>query len=252
MRDETSSQVMIENRLGYIWVVLPESLNIGNYSDIENVVIRQLTGGADHLVFDLSRVRAIYSSALGVLIRIRKQVGEAGGVVCLVNIRPTIIALLESLNLDKVFPMYATDVEFEISEDKAWDEKLSERKIEFIFIPQVENGIYRISISGEMVSGHDLGSCRNFAPDPAISVVVFDLSGLSGMDSCGAGIFLDLLERIRKHGGSCRAFGANKIIRQILQFMGIGDDLVFYKNETAALSGEAEGLKRKSVEGLKS
>jgi anti-anti-sigma factor len=243
MRDDTSDRVMIENRLGYIWVVLPESLNIGNYSDIETAVIRQLTGGADHLVFDLSRVRAIYSSALGVLIRIRKQVGEAGGVVCLVNVCPAIIALLESLNLDKIFPMYATDVEFEISEDKAWDQKLSERKIEFIFIPQVENGMYRISFSGEMVSGHDTGSCRNFSPDPKIRLFILDLSDLTGMDSCGAGVFLGLLERIKKQGGSCRAFGANKVIRQILQFMGAGDDLAFYKSEKAALAGEEKKKK---------
>jgi anti-anti-sigma factor len=237
MRDETDKQAVIENRLGFIWVVLPESLNIGNYSEIESVVMQHLTGGADHLVFDLSRVKAIYSSALGVLIRVRKQVGEAGGVVCLVNVCQTIISLLESLNLNKIFPIYATDVEFEISEDKAWDQKLSERKIEFIFIAQIENGIYRISIAGEMVSGYDMGLCRTFDPGTPVKLFILDLSDLAGMDSTGAGIFMGLLDRIKKQDGTCRAYGVNKTVKQILGFLGAGEYLTFYRKEKDALAG---------------
>lgn len=238
MQDETRDRVVVENRMGFIWVILPESLNIGNYSEIETDVMGYLTGRADHLVFDLSRVRLIYSSALGVLIRVRKQVGEAGGIVCLVNVCQSVITLLESLNLDKIFPMYATDVEFEISEDKAWEEKLSERKIEFIFIPQIENGMYRITITGEMVMGHDMGACRKFVPDPGIKLFILDLSDLIGMDSTGAGEFMGLLDKIEKQGGSGRVFGVGKIIRQVLRFLGADEHLAFYKKENEALAGE--------------
>lgn len=238
MQDETRDRVMVEDRMGFIWVVLPESLNIGNYSEIETEVMSHLTGCTDHLVFDLSRVRSIYSSALGVLIRVRKQVGEAGGIVCLVNVCQSIITLLESLNLDKIFPIYATDVEFEISEDKAWEEKLSERKIEFIFAPQVEDNMYRITMAGEMVMGHDMGLCRKFAPDPAIKLFIIDLSDLMGMDSTGAGIFMRLLDRIKKQDGEARVFGANKIVKQVLKFLGADEHLTFYKKEKEAVAGE--------------
>jgi anti-anti-sigma factor len=188
-------------------------------------------------VFDLSRVRSIYSSALGVLIRVRKQVGEAGGVVCLVNVCQTIITLLESLNLNKIFPVYATDVEFEISEDKAWEQKLSERKIEFVFIPQIEKGMYRISIAGEMVTDHDMGLCRKFDPDPNIKLFILDLSDLTGMDSFGTGVFMGLLGRIKRQGGTARVFGASKIVRQVLTFLGANEYLTFYKKEKEAVAG---------------
>jgi anti-anti-sigma factor len=237
MQDETREKIVIESRMGFIWVVLPENLNIGNYSGIEDVVMRQLTGEADHLVFDLSRVRAIYSSALGVLIRVRKKVGEAGGIVCLVNVCPSIYTLLESLNLNKVFPIYATDVEFEISEDKAWERKVSERKIEFLFVPQIENNVYRITMAGEMVMGHNMELCRKFVPDPAVKLFVLDMSDLVGMDSTGAGVFMGLLELIKSEGGTARVFGATKIVKQVLRFLGSEEHVTYFKKEKEALAG---------------
>jgi len=240
MHNENESQIEVQERLGYIWIILPENLNVATLGALEKTILSQLTGTADQVVLDLSRVQALYSSALGVLIRVRKQVGEEGGVVCLVNVNTSLVTMLESLNLNKVFPVYATDVEFEISEDRAWERRLSEQSIEFLFMAQVENGIYRISLSGDMVSGHDLSACRSFVPDRQVKVFIVDFVNLVTMDSSGAGVLIDLLHLIKAQNGEVRVFGVNKIVRQIMGFLGIDSRLALYKTEKEALKGTLE------------
>jgi anti-anti-sigma factor len=93
--------------------------------------------------------------------------------------------------------------------------------------------------------GHDMGLCRSFAPDPAIKLFILDLSDLAGMDSTGAGIFMGLLERIKKQGGTCRVFGASKVVRQVLGFLGAGENIEFYKKEKEALAGTVRKVVKK-------
>jgi anti-anti-sigma factor len=234
---DPSELVAIEQRMGYTWVTLPDTITVHNYSDVEADIMRRCAGTGGHVVFDLSRMQTIYSSALGILIRIRKELGEKGGVVCLVNVSRPILKLFGSLNLDKLFPIYLTDVEFEISQDEVWRQRLSERKIEFLFIAQIEKGRYRISLSGEMLTGYDLTSCRQFKPDPLITLYVLDLTALSAVDSNGAGVLIGMLERVAERGGRCRAYGANKAVKQVLQFLGAGRHMTFCKREKDALAG---------------
>ena len=230
-----TDRIVIERRTGYLWVTLPENIVVQDYSHIEDEILKQVKTSDGQIVFDFVNVRAIYSTGISILLRIHKRVSEKGGMICLVNVCHTIIDLFASLNLDKVFPLYPTDVEFEISKDEVWSQRLSERKIDFLFIAQVENGIYRITISGEMASGHDLTACRQFAPDPHVSVFVLDLSSLSAMDSSGAGVFMSMLDRIAKRGGTCRAFGAVRPVQQVLQFLAAEQYMSFCKTETDAL-----------------
>jgi anti-anti-sigma factor len=229
--------VAIEKRGGYTWVMLPDTITVHNYSDVEAAIMRRCAGTGGHVVFDLSRMHTMYSSALGILIRIRKELGEKGGVVCLVNVSRTILKLFGSLNLDKLFPIYLTDVEFEISQDEVWRQRLSERKIEFLFIAQVEKGVYRISLSGEMLTGYDLTLCREFKPNPKIALYILDLTALTAVDSNGAGVVIGMLEKISDQTGRCRAYGANKAVKQVLQFLGAGRHVTFCKKEKDALTG---------------
>jgi anti-anti-sigma factor len=232
-----SNRLVVEKRMGYCWVILPANIAAQDYSKIEDEVAKHLNGKEDRMVFDFSNVSALYSSGIGILIRFQKRVAKSGGVMALVNVSPKIADFLISLNLDKIFPLYNTDVEFEISQEELWSKKLSEQKVDFLFIAQVEKNIYRIHISGEMVSGHDMSACRNFLPDPKISIFILDLSALSAMDSNGAGMFMNMLHRTARPGGQCRAFGAVKAVKQVLQFLGAEQYMAFYETEKEALDG---------------
>ncbi|MBN2036948.1 MAG: STAS domain-containing protein [Chitinispirillaceae bacterium] len=231
------NRLVFENRLGYLWVLMPESITVQDYTAIEDEIVRKLSGKADRVVIDFSHVRALYSSGLGILIRLQKKVNQGGGVMALVNVAKKIVDLLTSLHLDKILPMYHTDVEFEISHDELWKQKLSERKVDFLFIAQVEKNIYRITLSGEMISSHDMSACRQFLPDPKVQIFIFDISSLSAMDSNGAGVFMNMLDRIVKKQGTCRTFGANRAVKQVLQFLGAEQYLAFYNSEQEALAG---------------
>jgi anti-anti-sigma factor len=230
-------RLAIEKRMGYVWAILPESIAAQDYAAVEEKIGENLTGTNNRLVVDFINVHALYSSGLGILIRLQKRIGQAGGVIALVNIARNIEDLLVSLHLDKIFPMYGTDIEFEISQEDLWNQRLSERKVDFLFIAQVENNVYRITFSGEMVSGHDMTSCRRFVPDPRVGHFIFDLTSLEALDSSGVGLFMKLLDRIFRQGGKCRAFGTTKAVKQVLTFLCAERFLTFFETEKDALAG---------------
>jgi anti-anti-sigma factor len=231
-----SNRMVIEKRMGYCWIILPATIAVQDYSKIEDEAAKHLAGKDDRVVFDFFNVTALYSSGIGLLIRFQKRIAKGGGVMALVNVSPKIADFLVSLNLDKIFPLYTTDVEFEISQEELWNKKLTEQTVDFLFVAQVEKNIYRIHLSGEMVSGHDMSACRNFMPDPKISMFILDLSAISAMDSNGAGMFMNMLHRTVRPQAKCRAFGAVNAVKQVLQFLGAEQYMTFYDTENDALA----------------
>ncbi|MBN1128557.1 MAG: STAS domain-containing protein [Chitinispirillaceae bacterium] len=230
-------RLVIEKRMEYIWAILPESIAAQDYTTVEEAIEKNLAGENDRVVIDFINVHALYSSGLGILIRLQKRVEKTGGVIALVNVSQKIEDMLVSLHLDKVFPLYSTDIEFEISRDDLWGRRMAERKEDFLFFFQVEKNLCRITLSGEMVSGRDMSPCRQFVPDPGIRHFILDLSFLEAMDSSGAGIFMNMLHQIRQHGGRCHAFGTVKEVRQVLTFLGAEQFLTFLGSEKDALAG---------------
>jgi anti-anti-sigma factor len=116
---ERGKPVAIEKRKGYLWVTLPDGISVHDYMAIETAIVERLGGVADEVVFDLTEVRALYSSGLGILARIHRRVDKRGGKIYLVNVSRNIMDMLSSLHLDKVFSIHATDVEFEILHGEA-------------------------------------------------------------------------------------------------------------------------------------
>lgn len=112
--------VVIEKRNRFLWVTLPENISIYDYAAIESSIVQRLAGKADEVVFDLTRVRVLYSSGIGILVRIHKRLDKGGGKIYIVNVARSIMEMLAQLHLDKIFAVHATDVEFEISQDGPW------------------------------------------------------------------------------------------------------------------------------------
>jgi anti-anti-sigma factor len=108
------------SRLSRSWSWTTGWNSVYNFSPIEAAIVGRLTGSRDEVVFDLARVRVLYSSGIGILVRVHKRVEKQKGKIYLVNVPRTVAQALTSLHLDSVFDIYATDVEFEISHDGAW------------------------------------------------------------------------------------------------------------------------------------
>lgn len=231
-------KIKIENRYGYLWVVLPDAINMNDCREIESVIEANLIGKEYLVVFDLSETFNVFSSCLGLMIRIRKIVHEQNGVVCLVNVSERIRNLLVTINLDKVFPVYATDTEFEISQSDVWNKSLSKRGPGFIFVSQLENDVCRINMSGELTSNRQTESCSNFNPIPDIKEYVIDLSGLEMIDSYGTVVLQNFIKKICSAGGKCRAFGADEFISETIQLLGADSGAEFFSDEQAAVKGK--------------
>ncbi len=231
----SNEQVHIEKKHGYLWVRLPEAFSADAVILFDKAVSRRLSPEENRLVIDCGETEDIYSSGIGFLVRMRKKTGELNGMFCLVNISQKIRSLFESMQLQKVFPMYATDVEFELSQDGLWNKNLTE-ELGFLFVAQIENGVYRINLSGHMDALHDLSPVSEFHPEKPVAFYLFNLENLDCMDTYGSQLFLELIQRARDFGGRCISYGASEMIRELLKILSIDGFLEHCESEQEALS----------------
>jgi anti-anti-sigma regulatory factor len=177
----------------------------------------------------------LFSSGLGLIIRIRKVATENDCKVCLVNVTEKIRELLSALNLSKLLTIYATDVEYELSRNDLWKDRVI-KSLGFLFVAQIENRIYRINLSGEMIQGARFELCEKFIPSPDIAIYIFDLSNLELIDETGATQLLLITSKIRNAKGECRAFGAEEWLRETIEALGAATYMIFYDDEKSAIN----------------
>jgi len=231
----------VEQRHGALWIVLPNSITLENSRETESRIMGVVGSGVGRVVVDLSRTGMLFSSGLGLLIRLRKKVSDAQGDMCLVNVSQKIKSLLVEVHLDRIFEIFATDVEFEISQKDVVRKKLFGKNIGFVFAACRENGLFRVNLSGYLTLDQDLSHFRDFHPDASVSNYVFDLAGLDLMDSTGMGIFAQLLIEIKNAGGTSVAYGANEIIADIINLVSLQELIILCQDEHSAL----DDIKRK-------
>ena len=230
------NELRIEEKCGDTWILLPDAISMYDTREIEKAIECRIVEQTKRLVLDFSKTCNLFSSGLGLMIRIRKLVHEKGGRLCLVNVSGRIRGILETLNLDKVFLIYSTDVEYEICQDDIWEERCTDVDPGFLFVAQLEQGMYRLNLSGEMIARNDLRSCDDFRPDSAATTCILDLSALNMIDAHGAAVFRELTRKIYESGARCRVFGANTLIRENLMLLGADSFIAMHDGEESALN----------------
>ncbi|MBD3390919.1 MAG: STAS domain-containing protein [Chitinivibrionales bacterium] len=231
-----AESISVEQRRGFVWVVLPEAITVDNYRMIESKIVGRLSGAADKVVLDFGKTENVYSSGIGLIVRLKQQVVDAGGSLSLVNVSKKLRDLFEGMRLDKVLDIYATDVEFEISQEDAWSDTMSSGAEGFSFEAEVRDGVYRLSLAGSMDALHDLSGVSEFKPTGSVSCYVLDLGGLVVMDTYGSQLFLEVVQRIGKQGGKCVTYGANEMIRELLKLLSIERFVSHFDTEKEALA----------------
>lgn len=227
--------ITAEERPGYILVKLPGTISMDNYIEIEREINGLLHGANDRIVLDLSNTTNIYSSGMGLLIRLRKKVADGGGMLCLVNVTERCRILLASVHLDTMIPMYATDVEFEISQDDVWEKKTLEAGGPLILISRIEAGICRIALSGLMTAGRNLSALHKPLFDKDIRHYVFDLTGIEAADTAGVTALSEAVMAIHTKGGRGIAYGAPDFFTDLLGMLNLEDYLPCFAHEREAL-----------------
>ncbi len=107
-----SYTTFIEERHECLWIVLPDSIDMDNYMKIEERILPELEKSPRDVVLDFSRTKALFSSGIGLIIRLNKQINQAGQQIVLVNIETKIKEGLENVGLDSAFKLYATEEDF--------------------------------------------------------------------------------------------------------------------------------------------
>jgi anti-sigma B factor antagonist len=80
-------------------------------SEIGQGISALVDTGANKLVLDFSNVDHLSSSALGMLITVKRQLDSAKGQLKLCYIRSQILQIFQITRLDALFDIYASDVE---------------------------------------------------------------------------------------------------------------------------------------------
>jgi anti-anti-sigma factor len=229
------NNISFESKLDALWIFIPDSITQNSSSSIETIISEHFSSQVGRVVFDFSKVNNIYSTGLGLLIRIRKFVHEKGGVLCIVNISQRLIAMFLTMNLDKVFLLYATDVEYEISQNDVWMSRRAELSMDFLFVAQLEGESYRLNISGQMVTGQDLSALVNLLLIPTVRTYIIDLSSLDLVDSFGVAEFIKVVSRICASGANCKIYGASNLVYEAILLFEVNSKIEFYKDEKSAV-----------------
>jgi len=235
MTTDTSLQMLDKD--GWIWVVLPDSVTMDNNIDIETRIRTALLPDHKGVVLDMARMEYFYSSAMGLFVRIRKLVLETGRMLCMVNVSQKIRDLMSSVNLTRLFPMYSTDVEFEISEGEVWNHRMSQEKFNFFSFAHTDKQCCRVNVGGHMTVLNDLSPFHQSVSGGEASTYVFDLSQLESIDSCGTTMISSVLSRIYDQGSVAVGFGASDAIRNLFSLLAIDKYITLYEDEKQALNG---------------
>jgi anti-anti-sigma factor len=232
---KTAGAITVAVKNGFLWIAMPDSISMDNYVKIEEEIVDAVEGPNTRIVLDMSATRNLFSSGLGMLIRLKKHLDKQKCEFVLVNVSHRLQDILVSVNLDKLFSVYATDVEFEISQEDILAKRARDEKSGFVFDARIEKHMYRISMSGACRMGKDLSRLAAFSPDRSIRYYVFDLAGLDMVDTAGIHLCAQLFVRIRDMGGAVVTFGADESVRDLMDVLNLTDFVRNYDGEREAL-----------------
>jgi len=232
---DDKEKLSVTQEEGFFRVTLPDAIGMDDRFILENQIEKLLSDSDKQCVLDFTQTTALYSSGIGLLVHLQRLSKENEKMISLVNVSKKIRDLLSAVHLDRVFQIYATDVEFELSKDEIWEKKISEETGEFIFVPQLEEGLYRLTFSGQMTSLHDLSSVSEFVPDENTTYYVFNLEDLDLIDTYGAQLFNDFVEKIQNCGKQCILYGANPVIKNLFEIFPSVNSYTFFETEKEAL-----------------
>ena len=102
----------IENKRGYLWITLPDSITMENYLQILNRIeseIIEKSELANKVIIDLSKIDSIHSLLIGLILHIRKPVKQNQGVFYLVNVSGKCLMKFQALFLDRILQIYENE-----------------------------------------------------------------------------------------------------------------------------------------------
>lgn len=115
-----SFNTSIEERHGCLWITIKDSIDMDNYRSIEEDIFQQIKDNSSNsVVIDLSKIPALFSSGVGVIMRIHSLSKEHNKDLYLVNANDKVEDVMETMGLDSVLKIYPTEDAFKADQDKS-------------------------------------------------------------------------------------------------------------------------------------
>lgn len=99
----TKKQIEINNKPFVEIKILEQEVGFSNISKLKELVSEEINSGNNNIAIDLSIVRVINSSGLGVLISLLTKINAAKGSLKLLNLNDKLKEIFQITRLDKVF-----------------------------------------------------------------------------------------------------------------------------------------------------
>ena len=80
-----------------------QSLGLNQFNSLNDFVSNEMKEGIKSFTFDLSKLNAINSSGLGILISCLKKIKDSGGALQMINVNEKLLNIFKLTKLDNVF-----------------------------------------------------------------------------------------------------------------------------------------------------
>lgn len=99
----TKKQIEINNKSFVEIQILEQEVGFSNISELKEIVSSEIASGHNNIAIDMSSVRVINSSGLGVLISLLTKINATKGTLKLLNLNDKLKEIFQITRLDKVF-----------------------------------------------------------------------------------------------------------------------------------------------------
>ena len=108
-----SFNTTIEERMGFIWITFNDSIYMDNYKAIEDEIFHKIKSEAPKsIVLDLSKTSALFSSGIGLILRLHSFVEKYNKKIFLVNVSQKVSDSFVTTGLNAVLTIFPTEKEF--------------------------------------------------------------------------------------------------------------------------------------------
>jgi anti-anti-sigma factor len=177
-----------------------------------------IENGVRNVAIDLTRAATLSSAALGGIVRLWKQVAEAGGTLCAISTRPQINNMLQWTNVATIIRVFTSDEEF-----RTWvqatlpppDMSLDVRDVrQFKIINMTEP-------TRAILDAREINKTIDKLIEEGNTHIAVSVAEVKHIYTDVLGVFMKIAKRLRDSGGEFRIINAYGPVLKALQFAGV-------------------------------
>lgn len=109
----------IEVRNDKIWITFEDPIDMDNYKAVEEAILYAIKKNKEEkVILDLSKTMTLFSSGIGVILRIHSFASQYKRKMILVNISPRVLEAFKTTGLDQMFTIFPNSQELDTTDPK--------------------------------------------------------------------------------------------------------------------------------------